>query len=137
MMVLPISLGQCAAALAITAMLVSVSAANRAGLVIGNPTPSVPRGLYYAASPEEAEYVSFCLDQRHRERDYFGRFCSSEHQSGFRILKRIAERRPDGSLIVRGDSHRALDSRLLGPVKPQQIRAWWRPLIIIDREEKQ
>jgi len=133
---MPISPGQCAAALAITAMLMSISAANRAGLVIGNPTPSVPRGLYYAVTPERAGYVSFCLDHRHRDRAYYGRFCSSEQQNGFRILKRIAERRPDGSLIVRGDSPKALDSRLLGPVQPGQIRAWWRPLILIDRQER-
>ena len=85
----------------------------------------------YAVSPERAGYVSFCLDHRHRNRDYYDRFCSTDRPHGLRILKRIAERRPDGSLIVRGDSPRALDSQLLGPVKPEQIRAWWRPLIQI------
>ena len=131
MMALAISPGQCAAALAITAMLMSVFAANKAGLIIGNPTTSVPRGLYYAVSPERAGYVSFCLDHRHRGRDYYDRFCSTDRTRGLRILKRIAERLPDGSLIVRGDSPKALDSRTLGPVKPEQIRAWWRPLIQI------
>ena len=117
--------------IAVVIMLTCVFAANKAGLIIGNPTPSVPRGLYYAVSPERAGYVSFCLDHRHRDRDYYDRFCSTDRPRGLRILKRIAERRPDGSLIVRGDSPKALDSRLLGPVKPDQIRAWWQPLIQI------
>ena len=117
--------------IAVVIMLIGLFAANKAGLIIGNPTPSVPRGLYYAVSPERAGYVSFCLDHRHRDRDYYDRFCSTDRPHGLRILKRIAERRPDGSLIVRGDSPRALDSQLLGPVKPEQIRAWWRPLIQI------
>ena len=117
--------------IAVVIMLVGVFAANKADLIIGNPTTSVPRGLYYAVSPEYAGYVSFCLDHRHRDRDYYDRFCSTDRPRGLRILKRIAERQQDGSLIVRGDSPRALDSRLLGPVRPEQIRAWWKPFIQI------
>ena len=118
--------------LAVVIMLVGVFVANKAGLIIGNPTTSVPRGLYYAVSPEDAEYISFCLDHRHADHDYYDEFCSTDRLRGLRILKRIAERRPDGSLIVRGDSPEALDSRLLGPVLQHQIRAWWKPLIQID-----
>ena len=131
MMALSITRRQRTVMLGLIGILIAVWAANAADLIIGNPTNSVPRGLYYAVSPEHADYVSFCLDHRHRDRVYYKRFCSDERPYGIRILKRIAERRPDGSLIVRGDSPTALDSRILGPVQPEQIRAWWQPLIQI------
>ena len=103
-------------ALGAAAFLLAIAAANAAGLIIGNPTTSVPRGLYYAASPARAEYATFCLARRHRQAVYYPLFCSPDHPDGLRILKRIAARAPDGHLIVRGDSPRALDSRILGAV---------------------
>ena len=124
-------------ALGATAFLLAIAAANAAGLIIGNPTTSVPRGLYYATSPARAEYVSFCLARRHRPAVYYTLFCSPDHPDGLRILKRIAPRAPDGHLIVRGDSPRALDSRILGAVHKAQIRGWWRALIQIGGGQKE
>ncbi len=117
--------------LSVAAILIAIGIANTAGLVIGNATTSVPRGIYYAAASEHATYVSFCLGRQHRHADYYTSFCAPDRPGGIRILKRIAERTPDGSLIVQGDSPRALDSRYLGPVHHDQIRGWWRPLIQI------
>ena len=124
-------------ALGAAAFLLAIAAANAAGLIIGNPTTSVPRGLYYAASPARAEYATFCLAHRHRQAVYYPLFCSPDHPDGLRILKRIAARAPDGHLIVRGDSPRALDSRILGAVHKAQIRGWWRALIQIGGGQKE
>lgn len=114
-----------------TAFLLVVAIADIAGLIIGNPTTSVPRGIYYATAPMRAGYVTFCLETRHKAAPYYANFCSPDAPDGLQILKRIAVRRPDGSLIVQGDSTRALDSRYLGPVTREQIRGWWQPLIQI------
>ena len=121
--------------LSVAALLIAVGLANTAGLVIGNSTTSVPRGIYYAAAPARANYVSFCLGRQHRHADYYAYFCSPDHPDGIRILKRIVRHMPDGSLVVQGDSPRALDSRYLGPVHHDQIRGWWRPLIQIGASQ--
>ena len=127
----PITVRQAAAAAALTVMLLVIWAASAAGLVTGNPTTSVPRGLYHAAAPGRATHVSFCLAHRHRHAAYYRHFCSPGNPGGLRILKRIAQRLPDGGLIVAGDGPNPLDSRIVGPVRPDQIRAWWRPLVQI------
>ncbi len=116
------------------AVLLLVWAASAAGLVLGNATPSVPRGLYLRADPQRAAYVTFCLERRHREAPWYPRLCSPDAPDGLRVLKRIAERRPDGSLIVEGDTPGALDSRVLGPVRHEDARGWWKPLLLIDPE---
>ena len=133
----PISPRLMVTALGIGVLLLAIAAANAAGLIIGNPTTSVPRGLYYATGPARAEYVSFCLDHRHRYAAYYPPFCSPDHPDGLRILKRIAARAPEGHLIVRGDGPRALDSRILGAVHKDQIRGWWRALIQIGAAQKE
>lgn len=104
------------------------------GIVIGNASPSVPRGLYTRAEPEVATYVTFCLGNGNALSALSSRFCTAGSPDGVRILKRIAGRRPDGRLVVAGDTPLSLDSRFLGPVAPEDIRGWWQPLLLIDPE---
>ena len=111
--------------------LLLVAATHAAGLIIGNATTSVPRGLYRKADPETATHVTFCLGARHQGEDYYMAFCSPDDPDGVRILKRIATRHEDGALIVEGDTPRALDSRWLGPVRLGEVRGWWAPLVQI------
>ncbi|MCY4288612.1 MAG: hypothetical protein OXC63_08470 [Aestuariivita sp.] len=111
---------------------VAVNAAVGNGVIIGNATPSVPRGVYLRSTPEDASYVSFCLAQSHRMMISYGDYCRPEQPMATRILKRIERTLPDGRLIVRGNTQKSLDSRLLGPVDPESIQGWWRPLLVID-----
>lgn len=106
----------------------AVEGAVRQGWIIGNPSPSVARGLYVRAAPEAATHVSFCLGERRLPLP----LCANHAPDAPRILKRIKARHPDGSLSVQGDTPRALDSRLIGPVAADDIRGWWRPLLLID-----
>ena len=122
--------------------LLIIGAVNHAGLVIGNASPSVPRGLYLKASPDGATHVSFCLGIRHRGLWTYPEICSPDNPDGIHILKRISHRHTDGSLTVAGDTPRALDSRYLGPIRHNEVRGWWVPLLtegpaqIISREAK-
>ncbi len=111
-------------------MLAAIGLAASAGLILGNATPSVPRGLYLKADPADATYVTFCLGRRDGAAEWYGHFCSPANPAGVRILKRIAER-PIGNVMVAGDLPLALDSRVLGPVRLNEIRGWWRPVIQI------
>ena len=120
-----------AAAIATALGLLLIAGANAAGLIIGNATTSVPRGIYRVAAPERATHVTFCLGARHREAAWYPLFCSPDNPGGTRILKRIAARHPEGHLTVEGDTPRALDSRWLGPVRTDEVRGWWRPLVQI------
>ena len=110
------------------ALLAAIGLATSAGLVLGNATTSVPRGIYLKADPGAATYVTFCLGKRHAAAAWYGLVCSPDNPDGVRILKRLVERR-DGAVIVEGDEPRALDSRVVGPVRLDEIRGWWRPLI--------
>ena len=116
-------------AIVLAALLLGLGAAHRAGLIIGNASPSVPRGLYLKASPDHASHITFCLGDRHRDIRTGPALCSPETPDAPHILKRIAARHADGSLTVAGDTPRALDSRYLGPIRHQDIRGWWVPLI--------
>lgn len=111
-------------------VLAAIGLAASVGLILGNATPSVPRGLYLKADPADATHVTFCLGRRHGAAEWYGHYCSPDSPAGVRILKRIAER-PIGNVIVAGDMPRALDSRVLGPVRLNEIRGWWRPVIQI------
>ena len=74
-------------------------------------------------------HVTFCLGTRHRGAPFYPLYCSPDAPGYIRILKRIAERHPDGSLTVEGDTPDALDSRFLGRIHQADIRGWWRPLM--------
>ena len=106
------------------------------GLIIGNATPSVPRGLYLRANPDQATYVTFCLGIRHRGVWTYPELCTPDTPDATRILKRISLRNPDGSLTVGGDTPNALDSRFLGPIRPEEIRGWWVPLLTEKRNAR-
>ncbi|MYH58272.1 MAG: hypothetical protein F4145_09800 [Boseongicola sp. SB0675_bin_26] len=106
----------------------AIGLAASAGLILGNVTTSVPQGIYLRAGPDRATYVTFCLGKRHGGTEWYRHLCSPDDPDGARILKRVRERRGD-SVIVEGDAPRALDSRVLGPVRLDEIRGWWRPLV--------
>ena len=76
----------------VVALLAAIGLAASAGLILGNATPSVPRGLYLKADPADATYVTFCLGRRHGAAEWYGHFCSPDNPAGVPILKRIAER---------------------------------------------
>ena len=120
----PALLGAVVAAL----LLSGIGLAASAGLILGNVTTSVPRGLYLRSGPDRASYVTFCLGERHRQGEWYRHMCSPDDPDGVRILKRLRERRGD-AVIVEGEGPRALDSRVLGPVRLDEVRGWWRPLI--------
>lgn len=109
-------------------LLSGIGLAAWSGLLLGNATTSVPRGFYVRAGPDTATYVTFCLGRRHGAAERYRHFCSPDNPDGLRILKRIGERR-ERQVMVEGDGPRALDSRVLGPVRMDEIRGWWRPLI--------
>lgn len=115
-------------------LLSAVGLAASSGLILGNATTSVPRGLYRKAVPDTATYVTFCLGARHAAGAWYEHFCSPDNPAGVRILKRIAERR-DGHVIVEGDGARPLDSHILGPIRLNEIRGWWRPVIQAGRND--
>jgi len=114
---------------ALTCVILTIGLVNQLGLIVGNPTHSVPRGLYRIATPDKADHVTFCLGTRHRGAPFYPLYCSPDAPGYIRILKRIAERHPDGSLTVEGDTPDALDSRFLGRIHQADIRGWWRPLM--------
>ena len=113
----------------IVVLLGSVDLAVRAGLIIGNNTDSVPPGLYRAAPPETATFVTFCLGARHRHLGFYDRFCSPDDPDGDRILKRLSGHPVDGQVLVLGDGPRAIDSDLVGPIQLEEIAGWWRPIV--------
>lgn len=115
-------------------LLSGIGLAASAGLILGNVTTSVPRGLYLRSDPERATYVTFCLGERHSGGTWYVYFCSPGNPEGVPILKRIAERR-DGHVLVEGDGPRALDSRVLGPLRLDEVRGWWRPVMQAGRSD--
>lgn len=115
-------------------LLAAIGIAASSGLILGNATTSVPRGIYIRAGPEVASYVTFCLGDRHGSGEWYRHLCSPDDPDGVRILKRIRERR--GALvIVEGDVPRALDSDALGPVRLDEIRGWWRVILLQARND--
>ena len=110
------------------ALLAGIGLAASQGLLLGNASTSVPRGLYVRATPDKATYVTFCLGERHRSGTWYRHLCSPDDPDGVRILKRVGEMR-EGCLIVEGDGPRALDSRVLGPIRTDEIRGWWVPVL--------
>lgn len=110
------------------ALLAVIGLAAARGLLLGNTSTSVPRGLYLRAAPDEATYVTFCLGERHRAGGWYRHLCSPDDPDGVRILKRVDERRT-GYVLVEGDGPRALDSRVLGPIRTDEVRGWWIPVL--------
>lgn len=120
----PALLGAASVAMALSAIGVAASS----GLLLANATTSVPRGLYRKADPAAATYVTFCLGERHRTAAWYGHLCSPDDPEGVPVLKRVAEVR-EGHVIVEGDGRDALDSRILGPVRLEEVRGWWVPVL--------
>ena len=115
------------------AVVLIVGLVNQLGWIIGNPTNSVSPGFYRAAAPERADHVTFCLGTRHRGARFYPRYCSPDLPGGIRILKRVSIRHADGSLTVAGDTPDAIDSRVLGTVRSEEIRGWWKPLLTTSK----
>ena len=120
----PALLGAASVVMALSAIGVAASS----GLLLANATTSVPRGLYRKADPADATYVTFCLGARHRRAAWYGRLCSPDDPEGVPVLKRVAEVR-ERHVIVEGDGLDALDSRILGPVRLEEVRGWWVPVV--------
>lgn len=108
------------------ALVSTLALALRAGLITGNVSLSAPAGLYIHTAPTSAEYVTFCLADRHVTRGFYNRFCSPDAPEKIKILKRITARQSDGTLIVQGSVPGSIDSKLIGPVRPSQVRGYWR-----------
>lgn len=99
------------------------------GLIMINVTPSVARGFYVAASSSTAPYVSFCLPATARSEAFYLQFCSQDTALGPAILKRVAERLPDGDFVVIGDHPQSIDSRMIGTVPRKMVRGYWMPIL--------
>jgi type IV secretory pathway protease TraF len=95
-------------------------------LITGNVSPSAPVGVYIRSAPNSAEYVTFCLAERHSTQVFFDRFCSPAAPNKIKILKRISERQTNGSLVVQGIAPGSIDSSLIGLVQPAQVYGYWR-----------
>ncbi|MDE2772166.1 MAG: hypothetical protein OXI46_00455 [Gemmatimonadota bacterium] len=95
-----------------------------------NTTSSVPIGIYVSAPSAEAGFVSFCLPSLPRTVRHNPEICHDGQPDGRPVLKRLKARLERG-LILRGDRPDALDSRLFGPLSPNLVRGYWRPLVIL------
>lgn len=109
-----------------TFVLLFVMLLAMSGTITGNVSSSVPAGLYVKASPDQATFVTFCLTDRQSGQPFYKRFCSPDAPGKIRILKRIETRHADGSLTVRGDKPRSIDSAIVGRVQPDQMQGYWR-----------
>lgn len=94
------------------------------GRLIANFTNSAPKGLYWKS--ETGEFVTFCLAESHKTYPFYTRFCSPKNPNGTRILKYVAARTQIGDVMVLGLTEASIDSRVLGPIKPDQIKGHWR-----------
>jgi len=105
-----------------------VTVAHGTGWIIGNATPSVRPGLYFRSGPDTATHVTFCPGERRRRASWYGESCSPDRPGGPRVLKRVAG--IHGDLVkVEGDGPRALDSRFIVPVRLEEVRGWWIPVM--------
>ncbi len=114
------------ASLAATVVIKAVPAQDK---ITFNWTASAPVGMYVRTPMERATFVSFCLRQEHTVFVFYDQLCSPTAPDRTALLKAIATRDPDGSLRVQGRGTYAIDSDLLGRVRPSQIQGWWRPFI--------
>ena len=112
-------------------LVVAVLLAGR-GRVIVNTSASVPVGLYAAAAPASATFVTFCLPRLPPEVRHDPAFCTPERPAGRPVLKRVHAVTARG-VVVGGDRPDALDSRLFGPLEPALVRGWWRPVLTAGR----
>jgi len=111
--------------------LLVVQALPRQNVITINLTESSPIGIYIRAAETSAEYVTLCLRQDHAVFAFYEGICHPGAMEEGRLIKRISERRDDGTLIVEGIGPLAIDSDLLGPVLPTQIDRWWNPLLTL------
>lgn len=111
--------------------LLVVQALPRQNVITINLTESSPIGIYIRAAETSAEYVTLCLRQDHAVFTFYEGICHPGAMEKGRLIKRISERRDDGTLIVEGIGPLAIDSDLLGPVLPMQIDRWWNPLLTL------
>ena len=101
-------------------------------LVVVNTSGSVPVGLYVAATPATATFVTFCLPRLPRTVRHDPAFCAPDQPKGRPVIKRLHDVTAEG-VVVRGDRPDALDSRLFGPLDPALVRGWWRPVLTCGR----
>lgn len=107
----------------------------RAGWFTMNWTASAPAGVYLQSAPADATYITFCLERRHAAFRFYDQVCHPDNEEGMRLIKLIETRQPDGDIVVAGRGDIAIDSRLLGSIKPAQIRGWWVPVLTLGEKK--
>ena len=99
--------------------------------MILNWTASVPVGVYFASSPDDATFVTFCLPPLPETIRHDPAVCTWSRPRGRPVLKRLAATTRRG-LHLCGDTSNALDSRLFGPLPAGLVRGYWRPVLTFD-----
>lgn len=112
----------CAAVAALAFLVVSLD------LITFNSSPSAPIGLYRAAHPDRATYVSFCLNEQHRGQAFYARACNPDQPKGTPLIKRIGPNGDDTFIEVISTHPKGLDSKLLGYIPAADILNFWVPL---------
>ena len=113
-------------ALAATLFAAVVLVAWCAGVRV-NLTPSHAPGVYRIVDRDPAVglYALFCVPGALADLppvDQSRAPPCTRDTPGYSILKRIERIEPDGSILVRGDHPRSLDSRIFGPLRRDDIR---------------
>lgn len=96
-----------------------------------NVSGSVPLGLYFKSDPSVAEFATICLPELPVWVGYDSILCSADNPSGIPVIKRIVAK-VDRGIILRGDGTLPLDSRVFGPVSPERILGFWRPVVTLS-----
>ena len=95
-----------------------------------NVSGSVPLGLYVKSDPSVAEFATICLPELPAWVVYDSILCSADNPSGIPVIKRIVAK-VDRGMILRGDGTFPLDSRVFGPVSPERMLGFWRPVVTL------
>ena len=95
-----------------------------------NVSGSVPLGLYVRSDPSVAEFATICLPELPVWVGYDSILCSADNPSGIPVIKRIVAK-VDRGMILRGDGTFPLDSRVFGPVSPERMLGFWRPVVTL------
>ena len=117
-----------AVAVVAISIILAVAAMFRDQVVL-NTGGSVPIGLYIAADPANAEYVTFCLPPLPHRIRFDPALCNPANPNGRPVIKRVS-RVMDGAVLVRGDIPFALDSDLFGALDSTLVRGWWRAVFV-------
>jgi type IV secretory pathway protease TraF len=99
----------------------------------------VPLGIYRAADPVYATYISFCVTPSQAKRISqltSTQFCTTEESRLPQMIKKIAAINKYNHYTVKGQTALAIDSRYLGPIEQTQIIGFWKPLWVWPPDRK-